>query len=293
MLSRVPVTQAAARRTRNPGVVLVGALASLGLHALLLTPILFGTGKHPLTAPDRPGTAANADQPGADGAVSVEFIEEVDGAASARAAVAPLTLRPPAVDLAAPGLPDIQIDGEAAASAAPAPGDESLAAHLYGMYVGQISARIERAWSKPRTSPGPDRFVCRVEVLQNTSGDVLKVALSACNGDARWQSSLVRAIETASPMPAAPDPRVFKKRIALQFAADGYAAGGSSEGFEPETRLVMTSARGIPAVSGAATPIQTNSANTPAPENVIAQLRSMRNGKAGVVDLRIGTPPAR
>ena len=167
-------------------------------------------------------------------------------------------------------------------------GDEATEARLYGVYVGQISARIERAWLKPRTSPGTDRFVCRVQVLQNPSGDVQEITLLGCNGDARWRSSLVRAIQTASPLPAAPDPRVFRKHLALQFDSDAFVAGGSSEGFEPETLASIASVRGALAMSGDAASVQTSTANTPAPNNVIEQLRSMRDGKAGAVVLRIG-----
>jgi hypothetical protein len=66
--------------------------------------------------------------------------------------------------------------------------------------------------------------------------------------------------------------------IALQFASAAFVAGGSGEGFEPEARLAMMSDRTVPEVSGA----------TPAPGNVIEQLRSMRSGNAGAVALRIG-----
>ncbi len=129
--------------------------------------------------------------------------------------------------------------------------------------------------------------MCRVQVLQSPSGDVLEVALSSCNGDARWQSSLLRAIETASPLPAPPDARVFKKHIALQFKSDVFAVGGSSEGFEPEVRLAMASLRIVSGISGDAASVQSNPTNTPAPDNVIEHLRSMKDGKAGAVDLRI------
>jgi hypothetical protein len=228
---------------------------------------------------DAPGTATNADRPGADGALIVELISEADGRSTASAQTPPIvSLLPATVDrILPPALPDIKTDRETPSSA-PAAGDENLAAHLYGMYVGQINARIERAWLKPRTSPGADRFVCRVQVLQSPSGDVRKITLLDCNGDARWKSSLVRAIQTASPLPAPPDPRVFRMHIALQFASAAFVAGGSGEGFEPEARLAMMSDRTVPEVSGA----------TPAPGNVIEQLRSMRSGNAGAVALRIG-----
>lgn len=280
--------------------MLVGGLGSLALHALLLAPVLFGGGTHQHTTPDAPGTAATANQPGAEAALTVEFIEEADGRtpASGRTAVTPLPPSPstftrPAAELIPPSdIPDIETDRDAPSSAA-TPGDQRLEAQLYGMYVGQISARIERAWLRPRTSPGVDRFMCQVQVLQGPSGDVLKVTLSACNGDARWQSSLVRAIQTASPLPAPPDPRVFRKHIALQFDSDAFVAGGSSEGFEPAVLTAMANLRGVSAASGDAASLQTNSADTPAPNNMIERLRSMRNGKAGAVDLRIvGSPGA-
>jgi|HubBroStandDraft_1064217.scaffolds.fasta_scaffold02112_7 hypothetical protein len=291
MLSRIAVTKTT-RRARHPGVVLVGALASLVLHALLLAPILFGGGKRHHT-PDAPRTATTADRPGAEGALTVEFIEEADGRtmASAHSAVVPLPAspstvpRPAVLDLIPPpDIPDIETGRDAPSSAA-TPGDQSLEAQLYGMYVGQISARIERAWLKPRTSPGVDRFVCRVQVLQTPSGDVREVTLSSCNGDARWKSSLVHAIQTASPLPAPPDPRVFRRHIALQFDSDAFFAGGSSEEFEPEALTAMLNVHGVSAVSGDLASVQGNTANTPAPNNMIERLRSMRNGNSGAVDL--------
>lgn len=286
MLSRMAVTKTT-RQARHPGVVFAGVVASVALHALLFTPILFGGGTHHHT-PDAPGTATNADRPGADGALLVELISEADGRSTASAQTPPIvSLLPATVDLILPPAPpDIETNRDAPPSP-PAPGDESLAAHLYGMYVGQINARIERAWLKPRTSTGADRFVCRVQVLQSPSGDVQEITLLDCNGDARWKSSLVRAIQTASPFPAAPDPRVFRKHITLQFASDAFVAGGSSEGFEPEALTAMLNVGGASVVSDNAVSVPINTPNAPAPYNVIEQLRFMRNGKSGTVELRI------
>lgn len=273
------------RRGRHPGVVLVCALASLALHALLLSPILFGTGKHKNTEPEVPGSAANADHPGADGAMIVELIEESDRASSASAQVAasslisPATLRRmAAVDVAPPEpIPDIDVERDSQ-TLAQAQGDDTVRARLYGIYVGQISARIERAWLKPRSSPGVDRFVCRVHVVQDQSGNVREVTLKECNADERWQSSLVHAIQSASPLPAPPDPRVFNRRITMQFASEGYVSGGNGEGFEPQSLTVMNDKARAPSVDTD-------------PSNVLEQLRSLRKGHAGAVDLRIGGSP--
>ncbi len=286
------------RPGRNPAVVVVGALSSLALHALLLAPIIFGGGNKTHT-PDALGTAL-ADRPGSDGALIVELIEESDGASKASASapqIAPLptpstaVLRAAAAELV-PSLEiaDIETQRESQ-TRAEAQGDETARARLYGIYVGQISARIERAWLKPRSSPGADQFLCRVQVMQDQTGQVQEVTLMDCNGSERWQASLVSAIKSASPLPAPPDVRVFKKHIALQFDADAFAAGGSSEGFEPEARLAMANVRALSAVSGDAASVQSNSTNTSAPGNVIEQLRSMKDGKAGAVDLRINGSP--
>jgi hypothetical protein len=66
----------------------------------------------------------------------------------------------------------------------------------------------------------------------------------------------------------------------MQFASEGFVAGGATEGFEPEVRTAMNNAERAPSVDAS-------------PSNVLEQLRSMRNGKAGVVDLRIGAPSTR
>ena len=269
------------RRGRHPGVVLVCALASLALHALLLSPILFGTGKHKNTEPEVPGAGANADHPGADGALIVELIEESHNASSASARmpasslISPPFRRPAAVDVAPPELiPDIDVERDSP-TLAQTQGDDNVRARLYGIYVGQISARIERAWLKPRSPLAADRFVCRVQLLQGPSGEVRDVTLSDCNGDERWQSSLVSAIRSASPLPAPPDPRVFNRRVAMQFDAEPFVAGGSSEGFEPQN---------LTAVNNTAHPPTAK----PGRSDVLEHLRSMRKGDAGVVDLRIG-----
>src|SRR5690606_37180118 len=87
--------------------------------------------------------------------------------------------------------------------------DQLGRAVLFGRYIGQIQARIERAWIRPRSAADGDSFACRVRVLQDRRGNVIEVMLQRCNGDSDWQSSLVRAIERAAPLPAPPDPNVY------------------------------------------------------------------------------------
>jgi hypothetical protein len=107
---------------------------------------------------------------------------------------------------------------------------------ISGRYVGQIQARIERAWLRPRTAIGAPIFQCQVQVEQDGAGQVGDVTLIKCNGDTRWQVSLVHAIEAASPLPAAPAPTVFARHILLEFRAMAYAPGVNADLYEPAAR---------------------------------------------------------
>lgn len=79
-----------------------------------------------------------------------------------------------------------------------------------------------------------------MQVQQSNRGDVIEVALARCEGDTRWQLSLVHAIERASPLPAPPDPAVFTSSLQLAFQATAYVPGGSDEGFEPANARVAS-----------------------------------------------------
>ena len=171
-----------------------------------------------------------------------------------------------------PPIPDTASPGERA-SASQAQGDAAAFALLYGRYLGQITARIERAWMRPRNSPGSDTFACRLQVLQDERGQVLGVTVGHCNGDARWRASLVQAVRSASPLPAPPDSHVFRRSVGLAFTSAAFVPGGSTQGFEPEALTAMTAPAGS-APAGAA-------------PDYLDQLRALREGRPGSVDLRI------
>ena len=60
--------------------------------------------------------------------------------------------------------------------------DSSSLGGMYGRYVGQIHARIDRAWQRPRTLIGAPIFQCQVQIDQDGSGQVGDVTLLRCNG---------------------------------------------------------------------------------------------------------------
>lgn len=113
--------------------------------------------------------------------------------------------------------------------------EQSSLGALYGRYVGQIRARIDRAWIRPRTAIGAPIFNCQVQIDQDRVGQVGDVTLVQCNGDTRWRLSLVRAIEGASPLPTPPNPAVFARHIVLEFRAMAYAPGVPGGLYEPPT----------------------------------------------------------
>lgn len=113
--------------------------------------------------------------------------------------------------------------------------DSAQRAMLFGRYVGQVDARIERGWLKPRSAIGASQFKCQVMIKQDHDGNVMETTLQVCNGDLRWQLSLVHAIQSASPLPSPPDERVFADALTLTFSALPYRPGMSAEDYEPET----------------------------------------------------------
>ncbi len=275
----------AAGHLRRTALPFAAAFASLVLHAVLLTPLLLGATQHRTRTPEAPGGSLPSSD---DSALTVTFFDDADSKprtpprlsdAVVLAPVGPIALR----DLPAlppdPALPDVITPAEPARSPQ-AQGDAAAFALLYGRYLGQITARIERAWMRPRSSPGAGTFACRVQVVQDERGTVLDVTIGGCSQDSRWRASLVEAVRSASPLPAPPDHRVFRRSVALAFASAAFVPGGSTRGFEPETLTAMTVPGTLSAPDGGG-PAST------APD-YLDQLRALREGRPGNVDLRIG-----
>ena len=201
---------------------IAAGLGSLTLHAFLLTPVILGVVAAPTRPPDQPYAGNAAMQ----WVVLTDSPSTPHGAASS---FSPPFLVPIAMPQAVPGLPPEPVT---AAHSKGNPDQAGLAA-LYGRYTGQMHARIERVWQRPRTSPGGASFRCQVEVDQDKNGRVGEVALIDCDGDTRWRLSLVRAIEAASPLPAPPAAAVFAHRVLLSFVATPYAPGAPAQLYEP------------------------------------------------------------
>ena len=216
-------------------------MASLALHALLFIPLMFG-GERKGSESSQYLAALSGAGRGDDTEMTLEPLDDdslvsdpdTNLAAESRA----LNPTPVSVPLRATPPPAFSIDdgdGEEPSTGSRNP------EMLFGRYIGQITARIERAWMRPRTAIGSPLFACQVQIIQN-HGAVVEVTLQRCNGDSRWQMSLVRAIQTASPLPAPPDPALYESRLILDFSATSFMPGDNAEGFEPPALNVASSA---------------------------------------------------
>jgi hypothetical protein len=207
---------------RHPGAGVgpwVGACLSVLLHALLLGPTLLGARKVTPPQPEHPPAGGS---PGEDAAMTVELFTE---------------LQPQMPVISAPRLIDVPIKVnpidlafESDSTTAEEPGESEL----FGRYMGQVSARVERAWLRPRTPVGGGLFSCKVRIEQDSTGVVQEVALVQCSGEPRWQLSLVHAIQSASPLPAPPDPAVFRRTFSLTFQSQSYSPAATAELYEPD-----------------------------------------------------------
>jgi hypothetical protein len=131
-------------------------------------------------------------------------------------------------------------------------GDGTERARLFGIYTGQIQARIERIWRRPRTpvnegngreesATADESFQCQPQIIQDARGNVQEILLPRCNGSFAWQRSLVTAIQQASPLPAPPSPSVFSRSVTLSFVGLPHGPGSRDEDYEIEHRYGQAS----------------------------------------------------
>ncbi len=219
-----------------------GVLTSLSLHVLLLSPVLMGASlfkRHP-PIPQDPSTGENEamtwvrlDESDAGTLPAVSIHQSASTLPSQSAPLQPMGAPEAALPANIDGLQEITDDEGADKDPQQTSPANSMVA---GRYLGQIDARIERAWLRPRRPLASGFFKCRVRIAQDASGRVQEVEIISCNGDTPWQTSLVHAIESASPLPAPPNPEVFSHTVTLEFRSRSFGPDEDPAGFEPERR---------------------------------------------------------
>ncbi len=154
------------------------ALLSLVLHGLLVSSMFCGAGFKP-TRPRDTGTSDKvvADA-SADGALhvfivqdpSIDAVAAVTSANTMAAAVAAIVAIPfsNALSRIETFLPEVSV--EAASPVATASPDAAERSAMYGRYVGQIDARIERAWLRPAPRLAQQRYLHREDRSGRSAG---------------------------------------------------------------------------------------------------------------------------
>jgi hypothetical protein len=224
-----------------------GLLCTLLLHGLVLRSMIQGPGATLIKSATEPAEALIlVELPSLDMKAQT-LMEDLasEGSAPKNLLVTMVSPNPlPHIDISAD-----KLDDNAATNGPVDSGDPTRRALLFGRYSGQIQARIERAWRRPRapvsegapisaagsperSSTADDSFRCQVRILQDGHGAVQEVQLLSCNGGVTWQQSLVTAILSASPLPAPPDPAVFTQSLTMTFDGQAYAPEGSADGYE-------------------------------------------------------------
>jgi hypothetical protein len=221
---------------------LIAAVLSIALHVALVGSMVWGAGaeKNPSHPHGIGALDEEVPETADDGALQVFLFEEPSSAASSaerrQDSKSANSFRLPAIPLVQLDEPSVVIATSSSDDDSSSPNssaDTATRSAMYGRYLGQISARISRAWLRPRSAIGAPMFSCRVRIDQDGRGNVQNVTLEDCNGDQRWQLSLVQAIESASPLPAPPDPSVFTRIVHANFEGRAYEPGVPEAQYEP------------------------------------------------------------
>ena len=239
----------------------IGAAGSLLLHALLLLSVLLGAQAAKVRHPDVQGVGAariSSREVPSETLILLNLSTPVKSHPPLMGHLASAGLLPadlPMTMISPDPLPHFNSRADRAtddkAAAAPIDrGNAVLRAALFGRYTGQIDARIERAWRRPRSPVNGEEvssnglwftaarkraivdepFQCQVRILQDRQGNVQEIQLLRCNGSMAWRQSLVAAILTASPLPAPPSPTVFSDALTLTFVGHPFTSGSDAGG---------------------------------------------------------------
>jgi hypothetical protein len=253
------VTEARPTRLFFPP-ALIGIFGTLLLHALIIQSLPFGS-RGPKPKPPETLESANALSKSTTDADTLVLIS-LPATANGSQATSESTLSslpdlkkikinlPIKVDLPEfLSLESLPLSEALASNPSARGGDGAELAQMFGIYTGQIQARIDRVWRRPRTpvsdasariGQSEDSFQCEAQIVQDIRGNVQEILLPRCNGSPAWQRSLVVAIQQASPLPAPPDPKVFMHSIVVRFVGLPYVVGNSEDGYELSTRGVAT-----------------------------------------------------
>lgn len=92
---------------------------------------------------------------------------------------------------------------------------EALRSGALTRYTFALGRKIENNWIQPASA---DKGIsCVVNVRQLPGGEVISVAVEACNGDESVRRSVEAAVYKASPLPDPEDPSLFERNLRFIF----------------------------------------------------------------------------
>jgi len=178
------------RGSPRVGVSALGVAGALIVHGLLVLPFVLDLSLPSRRAPDRSGAGASALLSAAEPEMTVVLVNEpapvsttappkLDALASRglEALDLPVVVLSPDDSPAQPAA-EVAVDRQETPEASASVSDRVQHAVLYGRYLGQLQARVERAWLRPRTEIGAPRFSCRARIRQDRQGAVVDVKVS-------------------------------------------------------------------------------------------------------------------
>jgi hypothetical protein len=238
------------RRFLSPAVI--GFIGTLLIHALVVPTAYFGiygTKVPPRVIQDL-GALAHSNADAAQGLVLITLPtianskQQISQDISSLPALSKLE-RVSRVNLDPPALLKIEVltlGEEQAPQSGVNSGNSTEQARLFGIYTGQIQARINRIWRRPRTpvnekdSPEvpttQESFQCEAQIVQDAKGNVQEILMLRCNGSFAWQRSLVIAIQQSSPLPAPPSAIVFSHSVTLNFVGLSYVPESADDDYD-------------------------------------------------------------
>ena len=92
---------------------------------------------------------------------------------------------------------------------------EAIFAKAREEYIDAIESRVTSNWRRPTGIP--DGLKCRVYVVQDSSGKVLRVEIGQSSGNVAFDRSVEQAVLAASPLPRPRQRAVFDREIVFLF----------------------------------------------------------------------------
>jgi hypothetical protein len=265
--SQEPITSEKRAHRRFWPSKVIGLVGTLLFHSLALQIVIAESQAHKIRIPEIQNPGSSLNKSGTKPAETLVFVDlprmtkatdDIDAALAAlRAAMksSPIAVIHP--DPSPPlSLETLALSDDKDLASSVDSGDGVERARLFGIYSGQIHARVDRIWRRPRTpvNEGNDTantagvlkyFYCQVQIVQDQNGNVQEILLPNCNGSVAWRRSLVLAIQQSSPLPAPPSRTVFTYSLTMIFEGHEFSPGSLADEYELETRPSVLAVNGV------------------------------------------------